>query len=251
MYQNMDERINEVSQPSAIAAKEKLIGLTPQQNLHRHIAENQQYFKTMPERQLQATTVSGRLNVPDEPIQFYHADEIRNPDCDSIDLTKDYETNILDQRTKLNSLRYHRNGRASIVHSELNRNKIQNDADPLLQQVRRLQADCEEEHEIAKSSQRNCDDFDFSIPFNESKILVKVMTPDGKMPINVIAEPDTLLHETLEHGAEPISELNAAKRVSFDEEARASKLIELLRLCRYVLPTMLTLLIPFFIIETN
>lgn len=210
---SMEDRIKEMSR-KAIVAKEKLWGPTPQCNLNQHMGDNQSYLKAISESQAASSTFSGRSSLPDKSIQFYHTeDKGKHTCCDSIDLTKDNETSTSDPRSEVSPMRFVRNKRASII-----RNNTRNDSDTLLQSNK-------EEHGNVKKTQR--DDFDFSIPFNESKILVKVMTPEGRNPINGTTQPGSLLQETLEQTAESKQKINAPKRVAFDEQPKASKFIEL------------------------
>lgn len=218
----MEDRMKEASRNAIV--EEKLIELPSQRNSHRQMGENQLFFKTNSESQCQLSACSSRSNMS-ESINFYHSKDGTSNDCESVDLTKDYENTVSVSQSKVNQMRLvrneHRNEHGN-HHTDTNRSKIVNESIT-------LQLPGHFEHEVSKKMQR--DDFDFSIPFNESNILIKVMTPDGRNSINRTNPSGSLLQEKLQYTAEPKRDLNAPKRVSFDEEPKASKFIELSSFC--------------------
>lgn len=215
----MEDRMKEASR-KAIVAKETLIGLSSQRNSHLQMGENQQFFKNISESQCQSSACSSRSNMS-ESINFYHSNDGTNNGCDSVDLTQDYENRVSVPQSKVNQMRLVRNEHGN-HHTDTNRSKIVNESNT-------VQLSGHLEHEVSKKMQR--DDFDFSIPFNESNILIKVMTPDGRNPINRTNQSGSLLQETLQYAAEPKRDLNAPKRVAFDEEPKASKFNYHLSVC--------------------
>lgn len=209
----MEDRMKEASQ-KALVAKEQSIGLSSQRISHRQTGEKDRSFKAYSENQSQASAYSSRSNMSEESINYYNSNDGNNG-CDSVDLTKDYENSVSLSRSKVNQMRLVRSERRN-HRSDAIRNQSGNESHEL---------PGHSEPAVATKTQR--EDFDFSIPFNESNILIKVMTPDGRNPIKRTNPPGSLLQETLQYAAEPKRDLNAPKRVSLDEEPKASKFIEL------------------------
>lgn len=215
----MEDRMKEMSR-NAIVAKERLMRLSPQRNPHPQ-GESREFFNTSSNRQSQASAINSRPNTSEEAIDFYHSNDVRNIVYESVDLTKDYEHSgpaaISSLRSVINEHRNEERNEHGNIHIDVNRKQVVTVPDT-------LQSPDNSVHEVPKKPRR--EDFDFSIPFNESNILIKVMAPDGRTPINLTKPPASLLQETLQYTGEK-RDSNAVKRVLFDEEAKASKFDEL------------------------
>lgn len=199
----MEERVKEVSR-NANVTKEQFVERSAQKHSHhQQLTESQKFANTSSERHSQAFSSSSRLNLSEESINYYHTDGGRrsNNGCELVDLTTDYESRHSSQRSEATQLRLVRNERRN-SRTQVNRNQKVNDSDtlpiPMPQNV---------EPEMVRTSHR--DDFDFSIPFNESKILIKVMTPEGRNPTKVISQP--VLQETLSQYATQSIEPQSSK----------------------------------------
>ncbi len=204
-YQNTDERINELS--SNVTPQNDQLIMNPLQRMsHPHIDEAARSVgRSSSETQGPAQSLSGRLNNAVESMKYYSIDGgMRNVSVESVDLTTDCENSISVSHSDLKKIRLVRNERENDIPSEINhRNKIMND----------------EATVVVVPGNSVHEDFDFSIPYKESNILIKVMTGAH--------QPSTPQQETLQCDTEPKPEVHSLKRVSFDEEPKASKFIEL------------------------
>lgn len=204
---------------------QQLVRISAERNLRyktmelRQASESEEFFKTSTERQPQTSSTSGTLNISEGSIKYYHTDDGNN-NCESVDLTKDYEPSILVPRSEVQQMRLIRNDGGALkrghIQRETKRHEILNHLEPL---PRNFQL----QNEIPKKSRRT--DYDFSIPFNESNILIKVMTPEGKQPTNLTNQTNTLLQETLQYATEMKEKTNTPKRVSSDQDLKPGKLL--------------------------
>lgn len=167
---------------------------------NRHLGERQKNTGTNIE-----------TSVSDGPNSYYKPIKFDDNACTSIDLTEDY-------RNRSPELRFIRNDPGNNIQSEAQPNKILVNSDTA--------TILPPSTELAQQSE----DFDFTIPFNESNILVKVMSPDRKNPttaINQYQQPHSnLLQNTLLHDPKPAKqESKSSKRhVSVADESKTSKL---------------------------
>lgn len=181
----------------------------------RQMSESEQKNKASLERQSQVTALSGRSegrsNISEtmEKMNFYRSDKARNDGCDSIDLTNDNDSSVSFKGSEVNQMRLVRTEHGN-THTHVNNNKI-------------VTLPVNLEHKGQRKTKR--DDFDFSIPFNDSNILIKVMTPDGRNPISLTNQSGSLLQDTLQYPAESRKNSNAQKRLSLDAEPKPSKFV--------------------------
>lgn len=187
---------------------------------HRHTDAADTVFKTSSERQPQtaAATVSGTLNISEDSIKYYHTENGTNNTCESVDLTKDYENNILIPRSEVQQMRLVRNEGTTFKRGNIH--AVERTTAERLEDT--SSGNFERLNEIPKKTRHQ--DYDFSIPFNESNILIKVMTPEGKTPLNVTSQSNPLLQETLQYASEGKIKFNTAKRVSHDQDPNEGKL---------------------------
>ncbi|KAJ6648908.1 hypothetical protein Bhyg_04140 [Pseudolycoriella hygida] len=204
IYENMSERMKE-SPHNVVVAKEQ-VAAAPQKHFNlktmenRHKDESQQYLKRNPEGMSHILRFGGKTSNSEESISYYHSNEQRKNEYESVDLTKDNDVSIPIVR----QVRYDRSEQGT-DYAEINRNKRPSNSDAQL------------EHGIPAKVQHK--DFDFSIPFNESNILIKVMAPEVRKPVT---QSSSLLQETLQGAGEPKQEINAQKRVLCDDESKAN-----------------------------
>lgn len=158
VYGNTKERMKHVP-------NERIVLNSPPRMTHQQIEKNQQIFVSSSEQHPAEPPhpITGRSNISSDTttaIKYYR--EITEED--SIDLTKECEN----QETVVKD--------DSKFHPEVSRCDIKNQSIGLDVQ--------ENSDQISNTSQ--CEDFDISIPFNESNILIKVLAPDGRNPKSYI-----------------------------------------------------------------
>lgn len=200
-------------------------GLLVDRNSHfkttarRQTDRSENGYKTNSERQPQTSAASATLNTCDESIKYYHREDGTNNAREAVDLTKEYGNSILIPRSEVQQMRLVRNEGSTLkranIHTEMERNEILHSSDA-------LSVNFEHSNEIPKKPRR--EDYDFSIPFNESNILIKVMTPDGKNPLNLTSQSNSLLQDTLQYATEAKRKSNTAKQASYDQEPKSGKL---------------------------
>lgn len=206
----MDERIRKGSH-NDVVSNEGLIVDPIRSN--RRIRERHKSHVTSTETQ--AAPFSGVTSVTDKSHNFYKPINFDESVCKTVDLTDDY-------RSGSPEMRFTRNEPGNNIQSEVRQDIIVVDSDTVI-------VPSTAEHKTAQKSESV--DFDFSIPFNESNILVKVMTPERKTPSNVTKEyrqPHSLLQNTLLNDAKPTKqEARASKRPVSAEKSKTSKFVKI------------------------
>lgn len=144
--------------------KEHSIINSNQRTSHRPVEQNQNYFGSNSETHSQIVFSGTNPNTHDETRHYYRRTEDANDVGDLVDLTKDCENHhkIANPLIRVEP--------SSSFIAESNRSKINVSST--------IVVPSNSEQEIQHKSRR--EDFDFSIPFNESNILIKVLTPDGR-----------------------------------------------------------------------
>ncbi|XP_037038831.1 uncharacterized protein LOC119076262 isoform X2 [Bradysia coprophila] len=211
-HPNTDECIRK-GPYSAVVSNEELIVDPVHSN--RHIDERQKNLVSSTETQVAA--FNGVTSVANESKNYYPHIKYDDSVCKSIDSTDDYKNRNPFNGGEVEQMQFNRNERGDNIQSEVKQNKITVDSNTVIVSPTM-------DHEMPKRSQ----DFDFSIPFNESNILVKVMTPDRKNPSNVCnqhPQPHSLLQNTLLHDTKPTKpDSKSSKRVLSDEESKTNNI---------------------------